>query len=148
MRRTTGSEKVQVCSTDEQPLQDVGFKDAGNAEQVVNEYFNQHFPNAVSDMVQPALASCLPTVYTRVLMSSQYSLADGDCHSSPQPARATVSLHDARAPRMLISHLVSLCQPAVQLMQAPAAVLAGVPVSGLPPGSGPGLPQRHSSCGV
>ena len=53
---------VWVRSTDEQLLQDVGFKDAGNAEQVVNEYFNQHFPNAVSGVMQPALASCPPTV--------------------------------------------------------------------------------------
>jgi hypothetical protein len=67
VRRTTGSEKVQVCSTDEQPLQDVGFKDAGNAEQVVNEYFNQHFPNAVSDMVRAASTGQLSAhcLYTR-----------------------------------------------------------------------------------
>jgi len=61
VRRITGSRKVQICRPNEQLLQDVGFKDAGNAEQVVNEYFNQHFPNAVSGMMQPTMACCLPT---------------------------------------------------------------------------------------
>ena len=35
--------------------QDVGFKYAGNVEDVVNEYFNRHFPDAVCTS-----AACMP----------------------------------------------------------------------------------------
>ena len=79
--------------------QDVGFKDAGNVEDVVNEYFNRHFPDAVCSS-----AACWPchTAPLLPVFEAVHVTADSNRQPGVEPAGTPVPLHDAREDLLLL----------------------------------------------